>query len=274
MGVVHVLMAALMSIAYGWESDGNGGVEYIVQVSPDELKEINRLGEISSTIDPRIAGHVSRISIRVGSGSLPRETPTHLLPRAGVAAYDQMTSSLDSVAIPIPELNENEQIGRTGRAVPIPALDQPDVHRGRNLVARSETATLQAGTAAMMKPDPDNAGPGFSFPSIGNTANDPRLNTQNNIDQAGREIVASGQNMVDNLRENAGNTIRNAQNDAANNFRVPPPGTRPPPTVPPFTDPRFDDSSIFREYDRQSHTEQSNRWTLHRTNHAAGPELE
>ena len=36
MGVVHMLVVALVGITYGWQSDDNGGVEYIVQISPAE----------------------------------------------------------------------------------------------------------------------------------------------------------------------------------------------------------------------------------------------
>ena len=63
MGVVHMLVVALVGITYGWQSDDNGGVEYIVQISPAELSQVQRVGEITSSIDPRVAGHVSRIPL-------------------------------------------------------------------------------------------------------------------------------------------------------------------------------------------------------------------
>ncbi len=74
-GVPLLLMAIAMGITYGWHPDGAGGVNYIIQVPPEQLDAVRRSGEISSVIDPEVRGHVSRIIIRVGEGPLPRDTP-------------------------------------------------------------------------------------------------------------------------------------------------------------------------------------------------------
>jgi len=156
MGVVHVLMVALTSITYGWQSDGGDGVEYIVQLSPAELKEVERLGEITSAIDPAIAGHVSRIRIRIGTGPLPRE---------------------------IPAIREQDL------AVPIPSLDQEN----RPLIADSSQATPRGNAAfrqrktSMMKPDAGRgtAGTGFRLPpSLGSSANNAANGIRDNFGQA------------------------------------------------------------------------------------------
>ncbi len=73
-GVPVLLMIAAMGITYGWQPDDSGGVEYIIQIPPDQLHEIERVGEISSVIDPAVRGHVSRVIIQVGNGPLPRRT--------------------------------------------------------------------------------------------------------------------------------------------------------------------------------------------------------
>ena len=45
MGVVSVLfMMAAAGITYGWQPDERGGVEYIIQIPPDQLQELERLG--------------------------------------------------------------------------------------------------------------------------------------------------------------------------------------------------------------------------------------
>lgn len=161
MGVTHMLLVALMGITYGWQSDGGGGVEYIVQVSPSELREIDRLGEISSVIDPSVAGHVSRIKIRVGTESLPRETPSHLTRTSQLpnrSSQNGTASASDRAAIPIPEMFDRD------RAIPIQAP-------GNSNVPQLATANQAASkVTAMMKPDPENgsAGPGFSFPGAAN----------------------------------------------------------------------------------------------------------
>lgn len=186
MGVTHVLMVALMGITYGWQSDDNGDVEYIVQVSPDELKQIDRLGEISSVIDPAVAGHVSRITIRVGSARLPRQTPPALVraPRHPKSATPTQTvTTSDRSAIPIPEMQDRD------RAIPI----------------RSSNVT------AMMKPDPDNgsAAPGLQLPPFPGPASGPTQGFANEIDGASRSTTGFSNNGIDPLANPNPNPFNN-----------------------------------------------------------------
>ncbi|KLU04471.1 Basic proline-rich protein [Rhodopirellula islandica] len=76
-GAVTLLLVATMGITFGWTPDGADGVKYIIQVPPDQLDQLERVGEITSTISPEVRGRVSEIVIRVGTGSVPRETPAH-----------------------------------------------------------------------------------------------------------------------------------------------------------------------------------------------------
>ncbi|TWT52894.1 hypothetical protein Pla22_05220 [Rubripirellula amarantea] len=76
-----LMMIAAAGVTYGWQPDKSGdqatAVEYIVQVTPHELAQIEQIGEISSVIDPEVRGYVSRVVIRVGTG-----TPPWTLPKA------------------------------------------------------------------------------------------------------------------------------------------------------------------------------------------------
>ncbi len=216
MGGIPVLVVALMGITYGWQSDGDGGVEYLVQLSPTELQELDRLGEITSAIDPAVAGHVSRIRIRVGSGPLPRQTPSQLGQRhaAGQQAVpldDPSAMASDQTAVPMPEIRQQAQRG-----------------------------PIRSQVAAMMKPDPENgaAGPGFQFPpSLGANGGNPTTGIRSDLDQAGRDIVARGQNMVDNLSGRSTSSLGNAAANGGGNLQsgASQTGNARQVTLPPFT---------------------------------------
>ena len=76
-GLLGLLAAVTMSVTYGWQPDGRGGVEYIIQVPPEKLEQLRSsgTGEITSTIDPKVRGLVSKVVVRVGHGDLPRVSP-------------------------------------------------------------------------------------------------------------------------------------------------------------------------------------------------------
>ena len=78
-GITALLLLAAGGINYGWKPDDQGGVEYVIQIPPDQLQELQRIGQVSSAIDPAVRGHVSRIVVQVGEGPLPRITPPDLL---------------------------------------------------------------------------------------------------------------------------------------------------------------------------------------------------
>lgn len=76
-GAVTLLLVATMGITFGWTPDGADGVKYIIQVPPDQLDQLERVGEITSTISPEVRGRVSEIVIRVGDGPVPRQMPAN-----------------------------------------------------------------------------------------------------------------------------------------------------------------------------------------------------
>jgi hypothetical protein len=96
-GVPLLLLAVTMGITYGWQPDGAGGVNYIIQVPPDQIDAVRRSGEITSVIDPAVRGHVSRIILRVGEGPLPRDTPANLAAERGLT-HEVVQASVDDHA--------------------------------------------------------------------------------------------------------------------------------------------------------------------------------
>ncbi len=71
MGGAPLLLAlAVVSIDYGYQPDGSGGLEYIIQVPPQQILQGN---ELESVIPPDLRGKVSRVVIRMGKGTVPRD---------------------------------------------------------------------------------------------------------------------------------------------------------------------------------------------------------
>lgn len=66
-----LIAAASLSVDYGWRKADDGRLEYIIQVSPEQLARLDEL-PIASEIHPD-AGQAQRFVIQVGSGPLPRE---------------------------------------------------------------------------------------------------------------------------------------------------------------------------------------------------------
>lgn len=71
-----VVLAALMSVTFGYEpsKDADVGYDYIVQVEPGELDDLKsgKLDDIQATL-PRDVNPVRRVRIVVGSGEVPRK---------------------------------------------------------------------------------------------------------------------------------------------------------------------------------------------------------
>ncbi|MCC6126604.1 MAG: hypothetical protein IT426_16710 [Pirellulales bacterium] len=70
-----LLVAALtLGIEYGWEPLPEGGMKYIVQFDPAALEEARQADiELESNV-PSDVGDVRSISIRLGTGQLPRKS--------------------------------------------------------------------------------------------------------------------------------------------------------------------------------------------------------
>ncbi len=191
MGAVPVLLAlAAVGVDYGWQPDGTASargdnIEYIVQISPEQLQQIRSLGEITSAIDPAVQGRVSRIVVRVGSGPLPRI--------AGRVAANQ-TAQLS----PLPSVSRDEDV------VPIPEISTALAARATPANALRETAD-RVRSAEVMKPDPQG---GFQMPDSLKT------DAQSALDQV-RSRANDALNQVDANARSAIEAPINTLNQAA-----------------------------------------------------------
>ncbi len=166
MGVVPMLwMVAAVGVGYGWTPDGAGGVEYVIQISPEKFDQAKESGEISSTIAPEVRGSVSRVVVRVGEGRLERITPAELSePKAdggASSANDPAVAPDDLVAVPIPEIDDS------GPAIAIGGARSLAGQIGRNAVESVMKPAPQGGAGPTE--DSDQAGGStFSYPqSVG-----------------------------------------------------------------------------------------------------------
>lgn len=103
---------AAAGLTYGWQPDSSLGakadsLEYIVQISPDMVGSIEKVGELTSTIDPAIRGRVSKVVVRIGNGPLPRIDPAS--DDRFAMAIPEMNSSLNSPIAGLPTRNQGER---------------------------------------------------------------------------------------------------------------------------------------------------------------------
>ncbi|WP_372721618.1 hypothetical protein [Novipirellula sp.] len=243
-GVPVLLLFAAIGVTYGWQPDGGGGVEYIIQVPADQLDRLQESGEVTSVIDPQVQGHVSRVVIRVGNQRLPRETPS---------AISQLRHEVPVPKVPVPSGGTNSAIVETQtrrdrnanafdandeQPIPIPQMTAgspvqpiPGLQGGQNKLAGIPAGgALQA--EAMMKPDASSPGAGseFLFPSsaipqslqeaAGNTAANVRdgLNdaaqdlsnrTRGELDAAMNRAAQKAEETAAGMADRASNALRN-----------------------------------------------------------------
>ena len=105
-GVPLLLVAVAMGITYGWQPDGNGGVDYTIQIPPEQVDQLRQSGTISSAIAPEIRGHVTRVIVKVGKAPLERITPPELVHQRKSPVIVAAHSSADDRAhVPVPEID-------------------------------------------------------------------------------------------------------------------------------------------------------------------------
>lgn len=168
-GAVTLLLVATMGITFGWTPDGADGVKYIIQVPPDQLDQLERVGEITSTISPEVRGRVSEIVIRVGDGPVPRQMPANWMQTnashpSGVSQVVSDENALrglpiasdDRRPIPIPMSSNSMQPGIIPGNVNSPSVT-------RLMKPQSNGMSMPGGFDA---PAPTGAAPtgGFSMP--------------------------------------------------------------------------------------------------------------
>ncbi len=209
-GVPAILLVIAAGITYGWQPDREGGVEYIIQVPPDQVERLAQIGEISSVIDPEVRGHVSRVVIRVGTEPLPKDTPANLSGRAAAtrALGNADLAILDASPVPIPEMTDGTV------AEPIPGFYQGP----------------PAGEQSVLKPDANSppGSPGYGYPSLPPTLQGTAFQgtaiqgTAPQFDQAGREITSPPASQTNSI---FGPSTPNptAASSSGGTIRIPPP---------------------------------------------------
>jgi hypothetical protein len=69
------LAAAVLGADVGWQPLPNGGVEYIIEISPDALESLRSGQEIQSDIPPSVLPEIRSCRILAGNKKLRRELP-------------------------------------------------------------------------------------------------------------------------------------------------------------------------------------------------------
>lgn len=155
-GAVMLLIAATVGITYGWTPDGGPGVKYIIQIPADQVEQVVRNGEIASRIPPEIQGHVSEVVVRIGNGSLPRVTPSHLA-RADYQATDYQATA-DRSPLPIPAMNSPMELSPIRNPDAATAMMKPAPQGGgMNLpgsLGVSQSNTTRPSTNPLTAPPP------------------------------------------------------------------------------------------------------------------------
>ena len=73
MGAAPLLLAmAMITADAGWETDGKGGYQYVIQVPAEQWDAVRREGSITSQIPENLRGRISAVKIRIGDGPIPR----------------------------------------------------------------------------------------------------------------------------------------------------------------------------------------------------------
>ncbi|MEK6247808.1 MAG: hypothetical protein N2C12_06480, partial [Planctomycetales bacterium] len=70
--VMIMTVAAVIGVDVGWQPLATGGLEYVIQIEPHQLKTLKPGDEISVGVRPELRD-VRRYRIIVGTGPLPRE---------------------------------------------------------------------------------------------------------------------------------------------------------------------------------------------------------
>jgi len=187
MGAAPVLiMLAAIGVDYGWQPDGTtstrgDNIEYIVQISPDQLQQLQSIGEITSSIDPAVQNRVSRIVVRVGTAKLPRDA-------GRIREVDSSSQPPNGRTVSASPIFGDQQ------DVPIPEITRAG-ERAFTAANRSNPGATadklrENASASVMKPDPQGAGfpmpgslqggsPQAGFPQAGA----PQFGTQSPLDQ-------------------------------------------------------------------------------------------
>ncbi|NQT41541.1 MAG: hypothetical protein HQ581_28890 [Planctomycetes bacterium] len=71
-GVTVCLVASLLGVDYGWRPAEGGGLEYIIQIEPDMVKDFSLGYDVFSDVPPEVRGQIRSYRITVGNERPPR----------------------------------------------------------------------------------------------------------------------------------------------------------------------------------------------------------
>jgi hypothetical protein len=150
------LAASALAIDYGWEPLGEGGMKYIVQIDPDALRRAAQEGLPLESDIPNEAGEIRAISIRMGSGPLPRTNPPKADERYAPAGRQSMkpnnTGPSNSNAEPNANLPSPILQTAQGEPLPIPAEKKKEPSQESKAAIESKTAPPASTAGEPAKP--------------------------------------------------------------------------------------------------------------------------
>lgn len=130
-GITVLVSLAVIGVDYGWQPLPDGQLEYIVQIEPSLLDELENGEEIVSEILPEARG-VRRFRIRVGTGDVPRiarsqgnTTPRRQSPGGSDRPSRGAGAGRGSAVLP-PRVNEGASSTVTGEVGPSGDDFRPD----------------------------------------------------------------------------------------------------------------------------------------------------
>jgi hypothetical protein len=196
MGAAPVLiMLAVLGVEYGWQPDGTtssrgDNIEYIVQISPDQAKQLGSIGEITSTIDPSIQGRVSRIVVRIGNDPLPKIAGRVTPSPSTLQARNSAVVDGDDAILPIPEIVDS-------------------------MAGSSPANGNDRLSASVMKPDPQ--GSGFQMPeSLQSGAASALEQVRSRAAQAATQTASQLEAQTRSALETQANNFATGASDAVN----------------------------------------------------------
>ncbi len=151
--VILLAASAVMGVDFGWQPLNSGGVEYIIQMSPQQVDMLAKQRDIASDIPSGL--DVRRFRITVGTDQLPRIDPTPSAPplNSGVnAGYGSPNDSRDGTVM-------LAQTPTEPMLTPIaadPNVAPPPNRYGINQQAATEPEITDLAPPTALAPDPNN----------------------------------------------------------------------------------------------------------------------
>jgi hypothetical protein len=137
--------AAALGFDVGWERLPEGGMKYIIQLTPETLETLRSM-PIESDIPPT-AGEIRSYRIMVGTGKLPHDEPPLAVPQAQPNIGPQLPESTSAEAKPSPPVRPQTLTPEPGARL-LPGQSAGFVEPAGTAPAKPPTATDATDTEA------------------------------------------------------------------------------------------------------------------------------